>query len=130
MIRVMIDTNFFLLPYQYGIDIFTEIERLITRKYKLLTTSRVIRELEDIQKNPDSSGADKTGARIALQLIEKRDIHIIEDDSSVDDAIVRFAENNKPDVIVCTNDRQLKRRLKKIGVKTINMREKNHLELN
>ncbi|HIE34013.1 MAG TPA: nucleotide-binding protein [Candidatus Altiarchaeales archaeon] len=129
MIKVIIDTNFFLIPYQHRIDIFSEIERLIARKYELLTTSNVIRELKAILENPESSGADKTGAKIAFQLIEKKSIQVIKDNLSVDNAMVWFAEKNRPDVIVCTNDRQLKRRLKKRGIRIISMREKNHLDL-
>jgi|GEM_PF-464628 len=118
---VLLDTNFLMIPYKFGIDIFGEIEKLVEEKYEAVTLSTVVDELKRIKR-----GEDKIAARVALKLIEDNDVRVIESSGVVDSAIIDFAENN--DAIICTNDAKLRRYLQKNGVKTIYMRQKSRLE--
>ena len=44
--RVFLDTNFLMMPHSEGIDVFTEIERLLAQQdYELVTLSSVKEEL-------------------------------------------------------------------------------------
>ncbi|RLI92644.1 MAG: nucleotide-binding protein [Candidatus Altiarchaeales archaeon] len=123
---ILIDTNFFLIPYQHKIDIFQEISRLIDEKYSIVTLSSVLRELESIEEG--SMGRDGIAARIALRLIREKRIEVIDSDHAGDKSIIEFAKNNK-NVIVCTNDKKLKKKLRQLGVGIIDMRDKSHLGL-
>ncbi len=116
--QVMIDTNFFMVPYSLGIDLFSELERLLPG-FEPVTLSSVVDELLSIKK---TSGKDAIAASIGLQLIEKRGIGIINSHMETDDAIVELASRGK--IPVCTNDTELKRRLIRSGVRVICVRGK------
>ena len=127
MKTLILDTNFLMIPHQQRVDIFGEIERIIVARYSLLVPTGVIDELQGIQ---GEGGADGIAAKVALQLIEDRDRHIskIVSHGDVDEYILEFALNNTGSV-VCTNDKELKRRLRKSRVPVVHMRGKNRLEL-
>ena len=48
--EVVIDTNFFMVPFQFNVDIITELEKLLP-SYKLTTPSFVINELKGLKRN-------------------------------------------------------------------------------
>lgn len=128
MIKILFDTNFLTIPYQYGIDVLTEIEALIPEKHEISVPSSVIRELEKL--GGESHGRDSVAARVALQMIKKSgEITIIDvhENTGVDDTLLDLAVKNKPDVFVCTNDKILRRKLKENGVRTVCMRGKDRL---
>jgi rRNA-processing protein FCF1 len=63
-----------------------------------------------------------------LKLISEKNFRTIESNNpKADDAIFEFACKNKRDVIVCTNDMLLRKRLQKQGVRTIGLRGKSRL---
>lgn len=121
---ILLDTNFCLIPVQYNIDIFAEINRIIDGKFCLITLSSVIDELDGLSGN----SRDGVAAKVALKLIEDRKILVIDSKGYADDAIVSHCLGT--DTIVATNDRGLKMRLKEQGIKFIFMRSKSHLQLN
>jgi len=126
MTLVLLDTNFLMVPEQFGIDIFSEIERIVP-DCELVTLKSVILELEKIREHA-GKGRDKIAAGVALKLIEKfnEKIKIVESSGNVDEFILKFSMENK--AIVCTNDKKLKKRLKKEGIGVIQMRGKSRLE--
>jgi rRNA-processing protein FCF1 len=92
--------------------------------YELITLNPVIEELKKITK---SRGKDAVAAKIALELIERKDVKIINtNEKKVDNAIVVIADK---DTIVATNDRELRQRLKHKSIKTIYLRNKKFLEI-
>ncbi len=127
MKTLILDTNFLMIPHQQRVDIFREIERIIVARYDLLVPTGVIEELQGIQ---EEGGSDAIAAKVALQFIEDRDRHIhkIHSHGDVDEFILDFASNN-PGSVVCTNDKELKRRLRKSRVPVVHLRGKNRLEL-
>jgi len=128
MKTLILDTNFLMIPHQHRVDIFREIERIIVARYELLVPTGVMDELQRIQEN--GTGTDSIAAKVALQLIEDRDRHIrrIHSHGDVDDFILEFATNNMGS-IVCTNDKELKRKARKSRVPVMHLRGKNRLEL-
>jgi len=119
--KVVIDTNFFLIPYQFKIDILTELEHLIDVHHVYIITSKTIKELEKIAENSGKKGA---GGKFALKLIEanKDKMEIMESNKPVDTWIEEYAEEHG--AIVCTNDIKLKKKLKDNGIKVISLRGK------
>ncbi len=126
--KVILDTNFLMIPCTENIDIFQEIQRLVKERYGIFTFSGVIRELGKIRDSEGSKGRDKIAARVALQMVEKKDINVLESHEKVDEAIIDFAKRDGENTIVCTNDKELKRKLRRSNVRVICMRDKNHLD--
>ncbi|MCX6821949.1 MAG: nucleotide-binding protein, partial [Candidatus Aenigmarchaeota archaeon] len=86
MKRIILDTNFLMIPYQFNVDIFEEIKRIMEEKYELIIFDKIIEELERIA---ESKGKDASAARIALGLIKKKEVKIITtNEKTVDNAII------------------------------------------
>ncbi len=118
---IIIDTNGMMIPGQFGIDIFTELNRLGFDSYVIPRAS--VRELEKISRH--GRGRDITAAKIALSLVER--CTIIEKDGFADDVIMEIASGT--DTPVLTNDTGLKKRLCSKGVTIVQLRERTHLSL-
>jgi hypothetical protein len=124
MKKIILDTNFLTIPYQFNVDIFEEIDRIMEEDYELITLDRVVEELKNMIK---SKSKDAVAARIALELIEKKNVKIINtDEKKVDNTIIKLADK---DTIVATNDRVLRKKIKDKNVKVLYLRSKKHLEM-
>ena len=120
--EVVIDTNFFMVPFQFNVDIITELENKLP-SYKLTTPSFVINELKGLKKN--NKGKTRLNANLALKLansskVEIKDISLLENET-VDDALLRVSE------VLATNDIELKRKAKKKGIALVILRQKSYL---
>lgn len=108
MKKILIDTNMLLVPFQFKVDIFKEIDRIIDEKYDVFIIDKTIDELEKLIKGGKEK--ERKAARMALQLIKKFNIKIINTQGdNVDDIIVKLKDK---DTIVATMDKELKKRLK------------------
>jgi len=127
MKRIILDTNFLMVPGQFKVDIFSEIDRLMHEPYELCIIDSTIDELEKIRKT--ASGKDKLAASLALKLLAvKKPRHLkTEKNLNTDKMIVEHAKS--PDFIVATQDAALKRILKLNNTHTIVLRQKSHLAL-
>ena len=120
--EVVIDTNFFMVPFQFNVDIITELENLLP-SYKLTTPSFVINELKGLKKN--NKGKIRLNANLALKLansskVEIKDISLLENET-VDDALLRVSE------VLATNDIELKNRAKEKGITIVYLRQKKYI---
>lgn len=116
------DTNFLLLPLQFKINIFEQIEGLLEFPHEMVVPSGVVGELRAISRGKGKNGA---AARFALGLIKNRKARVVPSTKNVDDWIMEYAK--KEGAIVATNDVLLRNRLKKEGVKVIAMRSRTRL---
>tara|TARA_Y100000310_G_scaffold54552_1_gene49972 strand:- start:685 stop:1071 length:387 start_codon:yes stop_codon:yes gene_type:complete len=123
MKKIIIDTNFLLLPSEFKVDIFTEIEKLVPSDHKLYVIDGTIAELHKIIDGKNKS-KDKLNAKIGLQLVEQKKIAKIESKGHVDDVIVDVADK---DTIVATSDKELRKRLRAKKIKLISLRKKQYL---
>jgi len=123
-LKVVLDSNFLITPIEYHIDIFDQIPRVLGRKTELIIPTAVYKELKRIMKT-----ANRKRASLALTLAKK--CRIVETPTEkgedVDDVIIRLAQSWKTPV--ATNDRELRERLRAIGIPVISMRGKGRLEL-
>jgi rRNA-processing protein FCF1 len=120
--EVVIDTNFFMVPFQFNVDIITELEKVLP-SYKLTTPSFVINELKGLKRN--NKGKIRLNANLALKLansskVEIKDISLLENET-VDDALLRVSE------VLATNDIELKKRAKAKGITVVYLRQKNYI---
>ena len=126
MRKVILDTNFLLIPYQFKIDIFSEIDLIIHEKYALCAPEAVIGELKKLS---ESKGKDGKAAKLALALMAKKNVNIIKDSKRTeygDKAILDIADKN---TLVATQDIELRKRLKLKGIRAIIMWQKRHLRI-
>jgi len=125
MKKVILDTNFLMIPFQFNVDILSEIERVMMEPYTLFVLDKTIDELHRIVKL--QKGKDKNSAKLALEYIKcKADIIKTEEGKYVDDAIISLSDN---ETVVCTQDRNLKKRVKDNKAKIIEMKQKSYLFL-
>lgn len=120
---VLLDTNALMLPVQFRIDIFSELERILG-KYRPVVLRGTIDELERIGQG---GGENAVAARVGRSLAER--CHVEEqkeEQGDVDSAIVRFAERNQCAVV--TNDLGLKKTLQEKGIRVISMRKLKRLD--
>ena len=120
--EIVIDTNFFMVPFQFNVDVISELEKLLP-SYKLTTPSFVINELKGLKKN--NKGKTRLNANLALKLansskIEIKDISLLENET-VDDALLRVSE------VLATNDIELKNRAKENGITIVYLRQKKYI---
>ena len=120
--EVVIDTNFFMVPFQFNVDIITELENKLP-SYKLTTPSFVINELKGLKNN--NKGKVRLNANLALTLansskVEIKDISLLENET-VDDALLRVSE------VLATNDIELKNRAKNKGITIVYLRQKKYI---
>jgi rRNA-processing protein FCF1 len=137
-IKVILDSNFLMIPFQFNLDIFQEIEFLLQKKVDFIVPSAVKSELTGISSRGGEGAAE---ASLALQLASRcRVVEVTLDTSeTVDDAIVKASQ--KLGAVVATTDIALKKRLRESAssvslegapwhpVPVIFMRDKSKLEI-
>ncbi|NJF24286.1 PIN domain-containing protein [Thermococcus sp. Bubb.Bath] len=125
---VIPDTNFLLVPGQFGVDIIRELERVIQARFRVAVPDVILQELDVIERK--SRGRDLMAVRMAKKLAERFDVVEVGrfGERPIDDQLLDFAVKNER-VIVCTNDKGLKKRLRERGVPVVYLRSKKILEL-
>lgn len=121
--KFLLDANFLLIPGQFKVDIFRELEKF--GKPELYTLDSVILELENLAATKKK---DCMAARLALELAKgKNMIALKAENENTDKEIERAAVENN--FVVCTQDRELIKKLKKGKIKVIALRQKKYLIL-
>ncbi|EEE41298.1 MAG: PIN domain-containing protein [Methanobrevibacter smithii] len=122
--EVVIDTNFFMVPFQFNVDIIDELEKVLP-SYKLTTPIFVINELKGLKRN--NKGKIRLNADLALKLANSSNIEIkdisLENNETVDDALLRVSE------VLATNDIELKKRARKKGITVAYLRQKKYIAI-
>ena len=121
--KVLLDTNAFLLPVQFGIDLVRELEGIFGA-CELVTLEGVVRELKGIGSG---HGRDAPAARVGLDLARRCTIlPSSEGTGDVDRDVIRAAED--AGCVVVTNDRAVRRSLLGKGLGVVFLRNKKRLE--
>lgn len=125
---VIPDTNFLLIPGQFGVDIISELNRILDVKFEIAVPNIVLDELNVIERK--AKGKDLMAVRMAKKLAEM--FNVIEigkfGEKPTDEQIFEFAVKNS-NVVVCTNDKPLKKKLRERGIPVVYLRQKKILEL-
>jgi rRNA-processing protein FCF1 len=120
--KVVLDTNFLMIPGQFKVDIFEELKRIISFPYDVCVFSATIDELNEISTK---NSRDKNNAKIALNLIKQKNLKTLQGSGSYTDDIILNNVDTK--CIVCTQDKALKRLLKQKGIQIITLKSKKYL---
>jgi rRNA-processing protein FCF1 len=122
--KVIIDTNFLLIPGTLGVDIFSQLYS-IDPSAELCIIDRTIDELEKIKRKQKKF---KQAAELALQLIKANKVKAIKTEKvkNVDQIIAEKAEKG---YVVATQDKLLKKQLREKHIPVIILRQKKYLKL-
>lgn len=128
--KVILDTNFVLIPGEMGVDIFSEIRRLLSEPYDLFILDKCEEELKTIIQR---EGKRKSGfnAKLGLVLIKQKNLKTLSSSTSkyADEALLELAQKAPEKTIIATQDKDLRLKLKSLGVRVIQLRQKKHLTL-
>ena len=126
MVKIILDSNFLLVPLQFRVDIFEELNVLLG-KAEPIVLSTTIEELKKLIEK--SSIKERMRFSAALKLAERCEILKVKRDKSenYDDVIFRVAKELK--IPVATNDSELRKRLREAGIATVYLRQKARLEI-
>ena len=126
-LKVILDSNFLFIPSQFHLNIFEELANLLNQRFEPILLSSTQKELQGLAES--NSPKKQKQAQLALRLAEKCRVVRVEKGlrEAYDDVIVRVAAEWKSPV--ATNDRELRRRLRNLGVPVIFLRQKQRLEL-
>ncbi len=122
---VVVDTNILMYIYLMKVDIFSELRELGFTK--ILIPDCVIEELEIIKDK--FGGKYSKAARFALTLIKKEKVEIVKTEKKIgtDEKLLEISIKNG--CILLTNDRELRKKAKNMGIEVGYIREKNRIVL-
>ncbi len=133
--RILLDANFLMLPAQYHVDIFSELERICLFPYDLYVPLPVKEELARLASGKGKEGRE---AKLALALVERKAIPLIGPEElapsagstkvkNADIFMLRVVRRDRD--LVATQDRELRRALKERGIPRIVLRKRRVLEI-
>lgn len=126
ILKIVLDTNFLMAPFNLEIDFISELNRIINQKYEIIIPRGVINELNGLSKN--SNLKVRKAAKFGLKIAQRYKIVDLKiENGDMDELIVKFSK--KEYCAVATNDQNLRRKLKSEGIPTIYVRQKSHLEI-
>ena len=135
MTVVLLDTNFLMVPAVLKVDIFSEISALSGSR-KLYVVEKSVAELESLQGK--GKPRDRRAARLALQIVRQKmssgGIEIIpsggKEFATADDAIIDFIlANGREGIVVATQDKLLKERVRAAGASLLVLRQKKYVKM-
>ncbi len=128
-IIVVIDTNFLTVPAQFGIDIFSEAERILERRLEFVLLSTAESELnQKLEMAPTTT--EKRKFLIAKELIDRCRVVTVDETGGVlpvDDQLLEYTISVKG--VLATNDKELRIRARNRRIPVLLMRGKKKLEL-
>jgi hypothetical protein len=128
--EVIVDTNALLIPGEFGVDIFDELERL--GYLRIIVPRVVLNELDRLRQRPGLKGKEKIAANVGYSLLQRYPRISIEEaegekeEEDTDEIITALALKRKAAVL--TNDENLRRKLSQAGIATVYLRGGNRLE--
>ena len=127
MKKIVADTNFLLMPFECGVDLAGELQRIVHSQLTLLVPSVVFAELRMLE---GKTGKNAAAARFFLQNLGKFRLRFaveeVKSAGAADEWILKYAQDNS--VTVATNDVPLRKRLLASGVQVISMKGKSKLD--
>ncbi len=113
-------------PGELGLDVFEEIDELLVDNYSMVMPEPVKTEIRKLARG---RGKESRAAKIALELLDRKNVEIVETkridgDSSIIELARRY---EKP--VIATNDKNLRNQFRKRSVPTVYVRTKDHVEV-
>lgn len=117
--KVILDTNFLLLPGSKAIDVFSGIEQAMDVPFKMCVMQHTLEELKGLLKGKKK---DSFNAKLGFILAKQKGLKALSSSQKLaDDAIVDRVDEK---TYVATLDRDLQKRVKDKGGRIISIRQK------
>ena len=116
------DTSFLMIPGMFGVDVMSELDRLLQRRYSLVIPKPVAGELKKLAAR--GKPAERSAASLGIALAKRG--KVVDAKGNADEAILTMACEN---CVVGTTDAELRKKLRRKGVSVMYLREKSHLAL-
>lgn len=118
MKKIIIDTNFAIIPFQFKIDIFQEFQNVVEGKYKLLFPKICLDELKKTDYESE-----------ALKLLKNKNVDFVDISikKNVDNSILEYGKEKN--ACIATQDKELKKKALKEGLCVITLRQKKYLKV-
>ncbi|MGQ4833501.1 MAG: PIN domain-containing protein [Candidatus Asgardarchaeia archaeon] len=127
-ICIVLDSNFLFVPLSLKIDLIDSLYTIVKRPFEIIILSDSIRELKT-KLEKIKSPIKKKEILLAIEYAKNFKIvdYDVKENLSVDDKIIEFASKNN--CIVATNDKEMRKKLKKLGIPMIGVRAKKYLSV-
>ena len=130
MRTILIDTNFWLLPFETGLDVLPQLERLSEDEPFVVGVSGAVKnELEAMARGPANAKRTrpaKAALRVITQMLADGRAVLLPYNGPADGSLITLALQRNAWVL--TNDRALKLRLKEKKIKVVLLRDEHKLE--
>ena len=135
---IIIDANFILLPFQFKIDYLTEITESLEGIARFIVYKQVLDELEAKKLREPNARKFHMNLKSGLLYLEKNNDkfnilykqRVKSEEETTDRFLLRICQELKEKhkrVYLASNDADLRRKAKKLGVSTIFLRQKKYL---
>ena len=123
--RILVDTNFLLIPIRFKVDIFTDSADAVNDLTEFYVSSRVLDEIRLLKEKSKPNFVKEL--RIAETF--SGECTLIDDpsDGEVDDSLVSLAL--REGMVLGTTDSELRQKARTAGVKVIYLRQRSYLVL-
>ncbi|ABR54559.1 Nucleotide binding protein PINc [Methanococcus vannielii SB] len=125
MYKVIPDTNFLIYSFKHCINFEHELRSVLDVNYKLCMLKCVVDELEKLKM--EFKGKEKLSVNLAIKFAKNHEIIEYNTGKYADDIILNYSKENKS-VIICTNDKKLKRDVMDHGIPIVLIKQKTHFE--
>jgi uncharacterized protein len=116
-----------MMSAQFHVDVVGELKQILP-SCKLLVPSAVLKELNHIKNR--SNGKNRIAASIAIKIASSPPLEVLDierkEGETVDDLLLRLSEKSH---ILCTNDRELRRRAREKNINVVYLRQRRYLEI-
>ncbi len=135
---IFLDANFLLIPVQFKVDIYSELDRIVPRPMKLVIISAILDELKLKQEKNKDQTRLRREINLAFQLLnrisyEKRQVPRLNmelvDDIVLHSAVQEQQENPNDLIYLATNDKELKHKAHENSIPVIFLRQKKVLDI-
>lgn len=120
-VKILLDTNFLLTLVRYKIFGFEEIKQKVPCEF--YTLSRILYELKGLGK-----GDKKVKKEVAIveQVLKNNNVKVLDSTKeNVDEELIELSK----EYVIATNDKELRRKVKAVGGKTIFVRSLTYVDV-
>ncbi len=121
---VIFDTNFLFVPFEFRIDVITEIKNIISSKISFFIYEGTLDELKTIESKKNKN---KRFLPLIIKFLKLYNFKIIKSDIKYIDK--QIIEGLNKYAIIATNDSELRKKIWENKCKVIYMRNKKYLEI-
>jgi len=125
-VKVLLDSNFLMVPAQFHVDIFQGLESALNTRIECLILPQTLEELERLAARRGKRGRE---AQLALRLADRCTVLSgkAKPGKAADDTILEVATDER--LVVATNDSALRKRLREAGIAVAYLRKKAYVAL-